>query len=771
MSGAAPVETRAARTARLSAEFRQLHALGFHLFPVGLDKRPVGPWAHGAVNYVETPASIVEGDVWAAESRVYGWANLCGNHAAGVFTLDVEVAGMDYPQISGAFDALPASCQRPSPSGGRHAVIRVVGEPVATDSLAYRAGVLLAETRGVSPVADRAGAYAVITGPGRGPLPADFRPHELPRSVVDSLLDMIRGVDDGSGRTATVERKRGPKAGAAAASKGVGTGGVIVRAVESGALSWVDVLDDGWVIVSEWGGRFGLLRPDYGQASTALESANAIGPILVVHSAAVPWAVPGQGVNAATALNLSRFGGDYKDAMRTVEDAAAGGERPAFMASWPETVLEDIRQAVAENSRTHKKQRAAAVVEVVEVVPVAPVVPVELDKAIEVFRRYLHLPDLDPLLVVAAAAVANLSGERSPLWLLVIGPPSSGKTEIISGLTRLPDAVYAATLTESALLSGTAKSERAKDSTGGLLRRIPTPGILVMKDFGSVLAQNRDARASALAALREVYDGSWTRAVGTDGGRLLEWSGKVGLIAGGTPSYDRHHAVIAALGDRFILVRLADFEHDASGLAALTHAGREGTMRQELDDALAGLVTSADMRRQRALTDAEKRELVRLARYTGTARTGVERDGYTGELLVMPEPEGPGRLVVALNQLIGGLWAIGCDDVTAWRIVRRVARDTVPSLRTTILRELMKLSGPETKLFAPETKLFAPQRTSDIAQNVGIVTKSAHRILDDLALIGLTTRTKNSSAGNSIDLWEASELLRDLWPREGDVEQ
>lgn len=194
-------------------------------------------------------------------------------------------------------------------------------------------------------------------------------------------------------------------------------------------------------------------------------------------------------------------------------------------------------------------------------------------------------------------------------------------------------------------------------------------------------------------------------------------------------------------------------------------------MRQELDDALAGLVMSADVRRQRALTDAEKRELVRLARYTGTARTGVERDGYTGELLVMPEPEGPGRLVVALNQLLGGLWAIGCDDVTAWRIVRRVARDTVPSLRTTILRELMKLSGPETKLFAPETKLFAPQRTSDIAQNVGIVTKSAHRILDDLALIGLTTRTKNSSAGNSIDLWEASKLLRDLWPHEGSTEE
>lgn len=376
--------------------------------------------------------------------------------------------------------------------------------------------------------------------------------------------------------------------------------------------------------------------------------------------------------------------------------------------------------------------------------------PVPMADAVAVFRRWLHLPDLDPLLVVAAAAVANLSPERSPLWLLVIGPPSSGKTEVINGLTRLPQCVYAATVTESALLSGTSKAERAADATGGLLRRIPSPGILMMKDFGSILSQNRDARAAAMAALREVYDGSWTRAVGSDGGRLLEWRGKVGLIAGGTTSYDRHHGVIAALGDRFLLVRLADLEADAAGLSALTHAGREGTMRDELDAALAGLVMSADPRLVRDLTDVERRELVRLARYTGTARTGIERDGYTGELLVMPSPEGPGRLVVALRQVLAGLWAIGCDDATAWRIVRRVARDTVPALRTTVLCELMR---------SPD-----PRRTSDIGAACELVTKTAHRQLDDLALIGLADRGKAGDADNSPDLWVASALLRSLWP-------
>jgi len=34
-------------------------------------------------------------------------------------------------------------------------------------------------------------------------------------------------------------------------------------------------------------------------------------------------------------------------------------------------------------------------------------------------------------------------------------------------------------------------------------------GILLTKDFGSVLSMHRDEQARVLAALREVYDGSW----------------------------------------------------------------------------------------------------------------------------------------------------------------------------------------------------------------------------------------------------------------------
>lgn len=384
---------------------------------------------------------------------------------------------------------------------------------------------------------------------------------------------------------------------------------------------------------------------------------------------------------------------------------------------------------------------------------------VTLDVALATFRRWLHLPDVDPLLAVASAAVANRTADASPVWLLVIGPPSAGKTEQIAGLVELPEAVLAATVTESALLSGTSLKERAADATGGLLRQIGDHGLIVMKDFTSVLAQNRDARAAALGALREVYDGAWSRPVGSDGGRLLTWRGKVGVIAGCTNAYDRHHSVISQLGDRFLIVRLAvDRDPDAAALsigrAALCHAEdeqRERTMRADLTAAICGLVAGADRTRtHRTLAEPEKDELVRLARYAGIARTPVDRDSYTGDLRAMPAPEGPGRLTIALRHVLGGLEAIGAEPTTCWRVLRRVAVDTPPALRTSVLRAVATHPGP--------------QRTTAIATRAGLVPKTTARELDDLALIGLVQRSKDGAGDRAPDLWSPSAQLDQLWP-------
>jgi hypothetical protein len=154
----------------------------------------------------------------------------------------------------------------------------------------------------------------------------------------------------------------------------------------------------------------------------------------------------------------------------------------------------------------------------------APVSAVTLAQVHEVFSKWLYLPDQGFITIVLAAVAANL-GDGDPVWLLLLGPPGSGKTELLDSLLGLPRMHTAGVLTEAALLSGTSKREYARDANGGLPRAIGDSGVIVCKDFTTVLSMGRETRTPLLAALREVYDGAWTRHVGTDGGRSLTWKG------------------------------------------------------------------------------------------------------------------------------------------------------------------------------------------------------------------------------------------------------
>jgi hypothetical protein len=275
---------------------------------------------------------------------------------------------------------------------------------------------------------------------------------------------------------------------------------------------------------------------------------------------------------------------------------------------------------------------------------------VRLDDARAVFRGWLHLPDTGALDVVLGTVAANrLDGD--PVWTVLVSPPGEGKTELLNAISGLADAHPAGTLTEASLLSGTPKKEHAANARGGLLRAIGDYGIIVAKDFGSVLSMNRDARAGVLAALREVFDGAWTRHVGTDGGKTLTWKGKVGLVGGCTPTIDRHHAVMGAMGERFTLYRLPGVDPDVQARQALRHAGRERAMRSELADAARSVLEHLDQPRQR--DDDETDRLIALATLVVRARSAVERDGYSREIELVPGSEAPTRLVIVLAQRRG----------------------------------------------------------------------------------------------------------------------
>lgn len=369
---------------------------------------------------------------------------------------------------------------------------------------------------------------------------------------------------------------------------------------------------------------------------------------------------------------------------------------------------------------------------------------------LEIFRRWQYLPDHGVVYAPLAAVAANLL-ESDPVWLMTVGPPSGGKTEVIFAISRLHYVRLGAILTEASLLSGTPKKEtKAAGGKGGLLKEIGDFGILALKDFTSILAMHRDQRAQLLAALREIFDGSWTRHVGTDGGRTLTWSGKLGLIAGCTAAIDTHHAVMSTMGERFLLYRLPTIDPGKQSQAALANAGREGLMRKELAAAIEGLFAGLDIRGKGLppIDEDETKRLVALSCLVASARSAVERSPYRGrEIELVLDTEAPARLALTLRRLYAGMLAIGLDRETAWPLVAKTGLDCIPKIRRAVLDVLVAAGWLATKM---------------VAARIEHPTTTTRHALEDLSAHGVVVRqpAKKGVGDGKSDMWRLADVAR-----------
>jgi hypothetical protein len=363
-------------------------------------------------------------------------------------------------------------------------------------------------------------------------------------------------------------------------------------------------------------------------------------------------------------------------------------------------------------------------------------------------KKWLDLPDLGLVRVQLGTIAANLIPDADPVWLMEIGGSGWGKTENLQSASALPFIHVAATLTEAALLSGTPRKEKATDAKGGLLRQMGSFGMLILKDFTSILSMHRDGRAAVLAALREIYDGSWTRHIGVDGGRSLHWEGKIGVIAGVTSTIDRHHTVISTMGERFIFYRLPQPDEEKQAEQGLKNVGKEKVMRAELAAVVKALFANLVVPTTAAtLSPKETRQLIAWARLAARCRSPIERDSYSREIELIPDPEAPVRLAQILLRLFTGMLAVGVPRADAWKLIRKVTFDCMPAIRCKILQFL---------LISPD-----PQRsTTDVATNLGYPTETARRALEDLAAHTILVR-KSQGKGNP-DLWKLSALAQQL---------
>ena len=344
--------------------------------------------------------------------------------------------------------------------------------------------------------------------------------------------------------------------------------------------------------------------------------------------------------------------------------------------------------------------------------------PSGLDSVVKVFDEWIEPDTTTPLRHAREPSsqtcfpVAGLARD--------LGAASSAKTEILNSLSRLDKVQLATTMSPAALLSGTPKKQVHKDAKGGLLREIGAFGILVLKDFTSVLGLHKDDLSAMLDALREIYDGRWVRHLGAEGGRKLYWEGKLGLVFGCTEAYDSHYGVIGTLGDRFVLYRLPRSKEDRVDQfeAALRHSGEQfKTMQDELAAVVARL--SPDCRNHCRHQNRHRRGKPATEKVVILAcclRGGVVRDRYHREIEAVHGPEGPGRLALCLERLLAGLDIIGLDREAALEIIERVTLNSVPPIRRQVYDALKG----------------SPKKTREVATAIGMPTGTTRRALEDI---------------------------------------
>ena len=310
------------------------------------------------------------------------------------------------------------------------------------------------------------------------------------------------------------------------------------------------------------------------------------------------------------------------------------------------------------------------------------------------FQERLQLHDTEPIDVMLATVV-SVTEDDVPLWIMMVAPPSSGKTEMLLALNGIknPNVYLLSKLTPQTLVSGWQASDPRQQSS--LLKRIPDKSVLLLKDFTTILRTRAEERAQILAQLREIYDGALDSSYGT--GADVKWRGKLGILAAVTDVIDQFSPYEQMLGERFLKVRIEPAPRQAVALQALQNSSLENEMKQALREAVAGFLTG--QRRPAAdvtFSHQRQEQVAALADFVALARTTPHRDARSREIDVLVEAEGPARLARQFGLLARSVAAVrDHTEVLEADIATtcRVGFDSLTPLRRRVLGTFRRPDG------------------------------------------------------------------------------
>jgi hypothetical protein len=304
----------------------------------------------------------------------------------------------------------------------------------------------------------------------------------------------------------------------------------------------------------------------------------------------------------------------------------------------------------------------------------------KLDKIGEKFKEWLHVDDLSLLHTLLAVKVSHqLDGD--PIWLMVIGPSSGGKSEYMRAM-KLDNEIKIDDLTPRTFVT----AYRVGDSGDRqqLAERLANK-IWYLPDLSIMMSKHSDERSQILSDMRMIYDGEIVKEYGTKERIEIQCPNNT-LICSSTPSIDRTMLEDQLLGTRFITYRLP--KQDRHGIMKVIDINEERIplMRENLNMAVKEYMSTVEIHPIK-LTPLENQNLQLLANMTTLLRTAVDYD-RSGEPANIAYPEEPGRVYKQLKKLYQSYKIIGLTADESIKHIRKVCIDNINPVRIRLLKYL-----------------------------------------------------------------------------------
>lgn len=375
-----------------------------------------------------------------------------------------------------------------------------------------------------------------------------------------------------------------------------------------------------------------------------------------------------------------------------------------------------------------------------------------------IYDEALLLADRDLIRLMAASVIANQI-DGNPVWLMIVASSSGGKTATLMTLDELEFipgrrvTFFISDLTENTLASGF-KVQGGGDAS--LLNQMPVGGIMIFKDFTSMLTKRHETRDTIMGQLREVYDRKFDKRTGNK--QDVAWKGRVGALAGVTEAVHEYMSSMSVMGDRFIMY--APIQPDRRALLRFIMKLKTDKSNQEerllaaraaMQSYLQICVQNID-KAEMIMNDSDKEHLMEVADFVTKARSGVIEDVRTGAVRFVPSAEMPTRLIDQLLSIAQSLCLMrlvdGRDtalDKGDMALLFKIAFDSIPLKRLWALKQLATYTMGVS--------------TAGIAAIIGYETDVVKQWLAQLNALGIIDRMKNMGRG---DLWTLRPEYRDI---------